>query len=393
VIDADGPGGAPATPVQCCRGDADCDGVLDDADACASTPASAEVDALGCSELVPVNLRAVYNQPRTEAWVTCCGFNDWFHDPAQHIGGIDFSVAPLGAATHGVAVGRDAPASASIPLAGHVGTAHVLVSAGWASCDTTFPVTFHYTDGTTASIGLSGPEHCQACDDVALAIADNCQGNIFTRQFANPKPWKTVESLTIEGSPDDAQLYLIAMTVSGDLDAGCADGSREGFLDSDTIAACSGGFSEPGVLSLGGGSCSYTAGDDNANPSGVDCNVADLCMPGWHVCNDKFDVLSHSASGCVGATADDDAPLFFATRQTGGGNALCDNLGSNDVFGCGNLGDEPDVNSCDPLLLFSGDVCGALGGTPWDCGGDGEHEAENIVKPGSDGGGVLCCRD
>jgi hypothetical protein len=63
---------------------------------------------------------------------------------------------------------------------------------------------------------------------------------------------------------------------------------------------------------------------------------------------------------------------------------------TNDLFGCGSLGDVP-AASCGPLDRFSGNLCASLG-APWRCAGD-VSEAADVVKRASTGGGVLCCRD
>src|SRR5262245_15730944 len=124
--------------------------------------------------------------------------------------------------------------------------------------------------------------------------------------------------------------------------AGCADGQREGFTDVAAfpgIAGCSGAWTIPSIHTVDPGTapacpglatvdttvpaCGRAAGDDGDNPSGTNCNVADLCAIGWHVCTGADDVAGSSPSGCSGATADDDPPLFFATRQTSNGCGQC----------------------------------------------------------------------
>ncbi|MFL5351977.1 Kelch repeat-containing protein [Archangium sp.] len=225
---------------------------------------------------------------------------------------------------------------------------------------------------------------------------------------------------------------LIAPAVHAS-DNGCADGQREGFVDQTkypNIAGCSGGWSVPGVLPSTPGfasicptlptydtvtpSCGRVAGDDSANPTGTGCNVADLCSPGWHVCNNEPDVATNSPTGCNGATLAEDPALFFATRQSSTGCGVCAsgtdtgeqcNGGtcaagclqttrtSNDLFGCGNLG-STGVYGCGVLNRFSNNACSALG-SPWNCndGVSGYCESLVIRKPSPERGGVLCCRD
>ena len=217
--------------------------------------------------------------------------------------------------------------------------------------------------------------------------------------------------------------------------AGCADGDREGFVDLTThadIAGCSGGWSVPGVMLESPGTapecpsvptfdtaspaCGRTAGNHSPNPSGGGCNVADLCADGWHVCTGAADIAAHSPSGCKGATLAGDPPLFFTSRQSSNGcedcatgtgtGANCNSSScttgcaqtantSNDVFGCGNLGDPGPFSGGGPLDRFTYNECGALAGTSWSCtdDGSGNCEAFVIVHGGADHGGVLCCRD
>lgn len=196
---------------------------------------------------------------------------------------------------------------------------------------------------------------------------------------------------------------------------GCADGQREGFTDLKVypyIAGCSGGFQVPGVLGelSKGPVCNWGAGDDGANPTGVGCNAWDLCAPGWHVCGGAAEVAADSPTGCEGVAPAQD-PLFFVVRQSGTGCgscatgsvdppecSTCSCVGgciqtektSNDVFGCGTIGEAP--SDCGVLNAFSDNVCFALG-YPWSCGDDGCGEAHNVMKEAPEKGGVLCCLD
>lgn len=192
------------------------------------------------------------------------------------------------------------------------------------------------------------------------------------------------------GADDDCNLILD----DGACLAGCADGVRDGFLDTTThtrIAACSGGFSVAGVQLDAAPACDRHGGDDGTNPNGTGCRAADLCAAGWHVCASPGDVaLSSGSASCAGSVADALVPVFFATRQSGPGSGDC-GAGANDIFGCGNLGAAP-LASCAPLDRFSGDLCGTIG-PPWSCGPDNVQEAVNVVKSAPQGGGVLCCRD
>ena len=199
-------------------------------------------------------------------------------------------------------------------------------------------------------------------------------------------------------------------------DIGCADGEREGFVDTSTwpdIAACGGAWSVGGVVSeLLTPTCDRQAGDDFANLDGQGCNVSDLCAEGWHVCASSSEVDDRSSTGCEGAATDPIEPAFYIARQSGTGCGQCATgtttggacnspssclsgcepsvFLSNDVFGCGNLGATPN-GSCAPLNAFSHNNCNALL-PPWACSGS-TIEAANIAKSGPEHGGVLCCRD
>jgi hypothetical protein len=216
---------------------------------------------------------------------------------------------------------------------------------------------------------------------------------------------------------------------------GCADGQREGFVDDKKfpdIAGCSGGFLIGGVMPFHPASvaacpsvvpndttvpaCNRGAGDDGANPKGAGCNVADLCEAGWHVCASSADVAKHSPSGCNGATQPSDPPLFFVTRQSSNGCAMCatgtstasdcdskacvtgcaeTERTSNDAFGCGNVAPAISLVDCDPLDSFTNNLCNNLSGSSWSCAGDptGFCEAYVLVHLDSSFGGALCCRD
>lgn len=208
---------------------------------------------------------------------------------------------------------------------------------------------------------------------------------------------------------------------------GCSDGQREGFLsltDHPNIAACSGGFSVPGVtLPSLAATCGRVSGDDSSNPEGGGCSAADLCQSGWHVCRGAPEVSALSSSGCNGAVppGTPDRTLFFAVSQPSLMSSACvAGNGDNDVFGCGNLGNGlPADRNCAPLdrVLASTQAnrCGfneaepPLG--PWECRGGSDshfHEGALVTKSGcagascsfdgravgvADKGGVLCCRD
>lgn len=172
---------------------------------------------------------------------------------------------------------------------------------------------------------------------------------------------------------------------------GCSDQTREGFTSvasHPSIAGCAGGWSVPGLTPAKSPSCGLKSGNSSANPSGSGCAAEDLCATSWHICATATEVAAKSSTGCTGATSA--SGLFFASRQSGPGYMQC-GQGTNDLFGCGTLGDAPD-SSCTPLDRFSHDLCSSLG-SPWSCGSDGEAEAKNVTKSSDSGGGVLCCKN
>jgi hypothetical protein len=175
---------------------------------------------------------------------------------------------------------------------------------------------------------------------------------------------------------------------------GCADGQREGFLDTATypdIAACAGGWALPGIVGLTGPACGRGGGNDGANPNGTGCNAADLCATGFHLCVNAAEVAAKSPSGCTGAVAGT-TPVFYVIAQNSSGQAQCTATGTNDIFGCGSLGAPPNAN-CAPLDEWSGNRCVDLA-APWSCGTTGQNnEGVDVVKPGPASGGVVCCRD
>lgn len=234
-----------------------------------------------------------------------------------------------------------------------------------------------------------------------------------------------------DGTPCGSQLVCLAGACvplpPENPEAGCADGTREGFVDLaayPTIAGCSGGWSVGGLtIELLVPRCNRASGNDGSQREGEGCGAEDLCAPGWHVCRGKDEVSARSPSGCAEAVPPG-APnksLFFAVAQTSLANSVCDETsGDNDVFGCGNLGHTLAADkNCGPLdralASMQAGTCGfneaepPLG--PWEClGGAGSHlhEGAHVTKkgcPGSscsydgraignaDKGGVLCCRD
>ena len=252
---------------------------------------------------------------------------------------------------------------------------------------------------TEAAISDAGDDGLDLAHEAPVAAADAAAGDAPPTLVpevppADPaltpaapptiEPWSTELPRTEDGAPGDV---------------GCADGTREGFLDFDHwpwIAGCAGGFRIPG-LGFGPGQspqCQREAGNTGADPSGVGCSVADLCAPGWHVCADAAEVASRSDSGCEGAVPAGFA-LFFAVRAGASADGICaPGLDfRNDVHGCGSFG-EPTHATCAPLdHKLSVTLCRTTGGL-WSCGSTDDHlqETEHVSKPGPALGGALCCR-
>jgi hypothetical protein len=220
---------------------------------------------------------------------------------------------------------------------------------------------------------------------------------------------------------------------------GCADGTREGFLDQThypAIAACSGAWSVPGVdqSNAAGTTCNRQGGNTPpANTEGTGCSAVDLCAVGWHICNGYQEVATAAPTGCGdaippgSACASDDC--MFAIAQHSCNDTVCnDNPSSctltgddddNDVEGCGNLGDSLTQanNQCGPLnAAFASEQPNSCGWNqampqlgPWQCNGSNSYnEGDYVTKNGcpscscseggqafcnSDKGGVLCCAD
>jgi hypothetical protein len=240
-------------------------------------------------------------------------------------------------------------------------------------------------------------EHGAVTDAPCLRAADCAEPlvcDLGEHRCRHPGRYHIAEKSRQENFP--LRLHT-AEAVVDTLPAGCADGTREGFVskvDHPLIAGCAGGWEVLGVRSESSRepTCAREGGNDGPRPGGSGCSVADLCAEGWHVCEGPADVAASSPRGCRGALPDDSPPQFFATRASGPGYHRCDEDGANDVLGCGNYGREGWSPSCGPLTRQTGDLCTSLH-APWDCGEDGTQEAQHLVKSGPEGGGVLCCQD
>ncbi len=264
-----------------------------------------------------------------------------------------------------------------------------------------------------AEIGRCRDPHdatvCGPPQEVLVASAGRCQ-LIQGCQDQTPPTLVTVPDGTPCGPQEICRGGACVPEVTPTNPVGCADGGREGFLDQNrypNIAGCAGGWSIAGLRQTLAPACNRNSGDDSSNASGQGCNVADLCAPGWRVCEDKEDVAASSPTGCDGAVppGTPNNGILFITRQRSTNNIICENraqaMGSNDIFGCGNLATTLDASrNCAPLnRALASQHDGAcdfneaeppLG--PWVCGPNSLEESAHVVKNGSDKGGVLCCR-
>ncbi len=201
---------------------------------------------------------------------------------------------------------------------------------------------------------------------------------------------------------------------------GCADGTRESFVDRTRfplIAGCSGAWSLPGIfpaIPASALAACVTLGNSSttAPTNGAGCASSNLCASGWHICFGG-EVTPRTVTGC-GADLAAPATSFFAAAVSGpgcgrcalrsgtltgtvcGSNSCRDNCHesgdlNNDFFGCGGLGRTAVFGFCDGLNRTSGDNCASLT-APWVCGGS-IAESRTVTKSGSAAGGVLCCRD
>jgi len=184
-----------------------------------------------------------------------------------------------------------------------------------------------------------------------------------------------------------------AAGAAGALATGCADGTREGYDGETRIAACSGAFDVPGIVTSASRSpaCGRQAGNDGANASGAGCSAADLCSAGFHVCTGGAEV---GASASTGACPPDAGTAFFLTQQATDDNGECMPGGANNLVGCGSAMGVAANTTCSPLdIELRYTHCQAS--SAWECGtsADANFEATLVTKVSSSEGGVLCCSD
>jgi len=180
---------------------------------------------------------------------------------------------------------------------------------------------------------------------------------------------------------------------------GCSDGTREYYADAAAqpkIAGCSGAWSILGVTTPASmqPACNRVSGNSSANPTGMGCNVEDLCAEGWYVCHGAMDVKAHSATGLCDPFADPNSPQLFITRQVQDMNGNCSAPPDmNNVTGCGVVIGAAPAGGCDPLNRRLR-IYDCWPDPVWFCGADmsfGNIEASVVRKDGPERGGVLCC--
>src|SRR5262249_24214164 len=106
--------------------------------------------------------------------------------------------------------------------------------------------------------------------------------------------------------------------------------------------------------------------------------------------------VSCQDAGLAGDGSVSPPSLFFVTRQRGEAPTACsptDTIGVDNLHGCGNFG-MPEATACNPSLDWQLSHTDCASHSPWSCNDPNSmtDEAQFVVKPGSAGGGVLCCR-
>lgn len=225
-----------------------------------------------------------------------------------------------------------------------------------------------------------------------------------TASTGTPSTATTTATSTVTSAVDVVSVTSTTVTTStGSVDpVGCSDGTREYFTDmgaQPNIAGCDAGFDVAGVSTPESASpqCNRVSGNDSTNPAGTDCSVEDACSEGWHACHGADDVASHSATGECESTVPINQ-VFYITHQVQDTAGNCTAPpDTNNITGCGTLGDPPVGENCSPLTnRMRTYECAPT--AAWYCGnmnsnGDNGKEAELVQKLSSDEGGVLCCKD
>lgn len=175
-----------------------------------------------------------------------------------------------------------------------------------------------------------------------------------------------------------ALLMSLLFVESYSSSSGCSDGSDDAVFISNKIVGCSGSFTG-GLFGLEAKSL---------------CNEAN----GWSICKNEGQVIK---LGLTNSICKSQSPLgtFWATQQRSGGNALCDNNGQNDVFGCSRSDTEVgrEFKTKCSILQFAIQCNRNFplnNNQLWRCSQlNGFHELVNMNKYSMNGGGVMCCRE
>jgi hypothetical protein len=325
------------------------------------------------------------------AWVASCSLNN--HGLANGDAGrpgFDSGANPQGVAG-ATGAGAAGSTGGTVPTPTGTGGTNVTPTAGTTGGAPVVPAGVGGAAGDASSTGAAGAGAAGSASGVAGAGA---RGGAAGGGAAGSSSLGGAAGLSGPGGAGGTSSGIISV-------AGCSDDTREGYLDTKKypkVAACAGGWETPGLLSEGSRTpqCDRRAGNDGDFPDGRGCSVADLCAVGWHVCESAH-ALSAVPGGCTDAVAPfGDKPVFFVTRQRATG-LICtaSNPGSNNLYGCGNIGSDPD-KSCDPLTRLMRDSdCQSQ--SPWSCAsgpiGTSQTEFEVVSKSGPNRGGVLCCAD
>jgi hypothetical protein len=324
-------------------------------------------------------------------WVASCALND------RGLGGSDAGTGRVelggnSGMTSGAGGQLMGAAGTSPPLTGAAGDATMSGVAGAAA----------------GAAGDSSPDAAMAGDSATGAAGDSSSGGAG----ASPTGAAGDSSIAGAGAAGDSAAGASGATGAAGSsaggaggagpDPGCSDGSREGYVDLQeypTIAACAGGWDEPGLDSDASMApeCDRHGGNDGDHPDGHGCSVEDLCADGWSVCASAH-VVSNIAGSCDDALAPSgDKPVFFLTRQRAVA-LVCtpaNSTGTNNFYGCGNIGSAAD-KSCTPFTHMMRDT-DCQNQPPWSCGDtngdDNQDEYSVVTKPGPTKGGVLCCKN
>lgn len=172
---------------------------------------------------------------------------------------------------------------------------------------------------------------------------------------------------------------VVFSTMVESYSSGCNNGINDVVFVSNKIVGCKGSF-------VGG-----LFGTQAKNL----CNSAN----GWHICRNENEVkkLGLTAKLCQSKSP---PKTFWATQQKSTGYAICNNRGSNDVFGCANSPNAVKRSFATQCSVLKYAVQCNANAKPftrnqlWRCSrAFGYNELNKMNKYTMNGGGVMCCRD